>query len=177
MNSEEKIDEQCSTFSGPSFNIRRDAVFFLFLFFLSLFMAWLLIFLNFPLLVVFLWLLLYGFSEILLFLMVIRTYKRCLSGELKDGAFGIKCEEKAYKIEIKICNEELIYIKKSQGEENKKMLKFEEMREIKIKYRAIFYLPQGSEASWQSLGKVPAISRKDLQKLKDKIREKVEKYL
>ncbi len=160
----EKINHE--EFAGPSFNIFRDALFFIALFLISLILSlFLLVYFDFPLIPMAMWLLIYGFSEILLSFKIWETYNKCVAGEI-EGAMGIKCDEKAYEIRIKITPEKIIYVKSRGEKEDKKELKITETKELKLKGNKILYL---SDRGWEELGMVPNLPREKRKKLRERI--------
>ncbi len=153
-------------FAGPSFNIFRDALFFIALFLISLILSlFLLVYFDFPLIPIAMWLLIYGFSEILLFFKIWETYNECVAGEV-EGGMGIKCDEKAYEIRIKITPEKIIYVKSRGEKDEREEVKIGEIKELKLKGNKIFYL---SGEEWEELGMVPNLPRQKSKKLKERI--------
>ncbi len=162
MNEKIPVEE----FAGPSFNIFRDALFFIVLFLISLILSlFLLVYFDFPLIPIAMWLLIYGFSEILLFFKIWETYSGCVAGDV-DGAMGIKCDEKAYEIRIKITPEKIIYVKYRGKKKDRKEVKIAEIKELKLKGNKILYL---SDRGWEELGMVPNLPRQKRKKLRERI--------
>ena len=153
-------------FAGPSFNIFRDALFFIALFLISLILSlFLLVYFDFPLIPIAMWLLIYGFTEILLFFKIWETYGRCVAGDV-DRGMGITCDEKAYEIRIKITPEKIIYVKSRGEKEEREEVKIGEIKELKLKGNKILYL---SGEEWEELGKVPNLPRQKRKKLRERI--------